>query len=182
MLSCSRLKELCSQQKISADQLAGHLARGGFDRKAAMVALKNWQKGLYKPKPRSEDIERLASGLGVEPTELSEWQASYRYAPMSARKARLVAQLIKGRGVQNALDILKFTGKRAAQMITKVLESAIANADEQEANVENLYICRVHVDDAGLRIGTKRWIPKDRGRTHPIRKHASHIHVTVAEG
>ena len=182
MLSCSRLKELCSQQEMSVGQLAGHLARGGFDRKAAVSALKNWQKGLYKPKPRSEDVERLASGLGVEVVELSQWQASYRYAPMSARKARLVAQLIKGRSVQDALDTLKFTGKRAAQMITKVLESAIANADEQEADVEKLFICEVRVDDAGLRIGTKQWIPKDRGRTHPIRKHACHIYVTVTEG
>ena len=182
MLSCSRLKELCSQQKMSIDQLAGHLARGGFERKAAATALKNWQKGLYKPKPRTEDIERLASGLGVEPAQLSQWQASYRYAPMSPGKMRLVAQLIKGRAVQDALDTLKFTHKRAAQMIAKVLESAIANADEQEADVENLYVSRVYVNDAGLRIGTKRWIPKDRGRTNPIRKHASHIHITVAEG
>lgn len=182
MLSCSRLKELCSRQKIGVDQLAGHLARGGFDRKVAVSALKNWQKGLYKPKPRSEDVERLASGLGVEVVELSQWQASYRYAPMSARKARLVAQLIKGRSVQDALDTLKFTPKRAAHMITKVLESAIANADEQEADVQKLYVRDVRVDDAGLRIGTKRWIPKDRGRAHPIRKHASHIYVTVAQG
>jgi len=181
MLSCSRLKEFCSQQKISADQLAGHLARGGFDHKTAVSALKNWQKGLYKPKPRSEDIERLAGGLGVEVAQLSQWQASYRYAPMSARKVRLVAQLIKDRSVQDALDILKFTPKRAAPMITKVLESAIANADEQEADVEKLYVCGARVDDAGLRIGTKRWIPKDRGRTNPIRKHASHIYVTVAQ-
>ena len=114
--------------------------------------------------------------------ELSQWQASYRYAPMSARKARLVAQLIKGRSVQDALDTLKFTPKRAAHMITKVLESAIANADEQEADVQKLYVRDVRVDDAGLRIGTKRWIPKDRGRAHPIRKHASHIYVTVAQG
>ena len=181
MLSCSRLKELCSQQKMSADQLAGHLARGGFDHKAAVTALKNWQKGLYKPRPRSEDVERLASGLGVEPAQLSQWQASYRYAPMSARKVRLVAELIRGRSVQDALDILKFTHKRAAPMIAKVLESAIANADEQEADVQKLYVCEARVDDAGLRIGTKRWIPKDRGRAHPIRKHASHIYVTVAE-
>ncbi len=182
MLSCSRLKELCSRQKIGVGQLAGHLARGGFDRKAAVSALRNWQKGLCKPKASGEDIERLASSLGVEVSRLSEWQASYRYAPMSARKVRLVAELIRGRSVQDALDILKFTHKRAAPMIAKVLESAIANADEQEADVEKLYICESRVDDAGLRIGTKRWIPKDRGRAHPIRKHASHIYVTVAEG
>jgi large subunit ribosomal protein L22 len=181
MLSGSKLKELCSELNMSAEQLAGHLARGGFERGVAAAAVKNWQKGLYKPRPCGEDVERLASGLGVEPTKLSEWHASCRYAPISATKVRLVAQLITGRNVQDALDLLKFTGKRAAEIIRKVLESAVANADEQEADVERLYVCEARVDDAGYRIGTKRWIPKDRGRAHPIRKHASHIHVTVAE-
>ena len=181
MLSGSKLKELCSELNMGVEQLAGHLARGGFDREVAASAVRNWQKRLYKPKPQSEDIERLASGLGVEPAELSQWQASHRYAPMSARKARLVAELIRGRSVQDALDILKFTGKRAAQMIAKVLESAIANADEQEADVERLYVCEARVDDAGRRIGTKTWVAKDRGRAHPIRKHASHIYIAVAE-
>ena len=181
MLSGSRLKEFCAEQKVSVDHLAGHLARGGFDRNSAVSALKNWQKGLYKPEPSSEDVERLAGALGVETRDLSVWQASYRYAPTSARKARLVTQLIAGRNVQDAMDILKFTHKRAASMLEKLLKSAIANADEQEADVENLYICEARVDDAGRRIGTKTWIAKDRGRAHPIRKQASHIYVTVAE-
>jgi large subunit ribosomal protein L22 len=100
---------------------------------------------------------------------------------MSARKARLVCQLISGRNVQDALDVLKFTRKRAAEVIRKILESAIANADEQEADVESLYVCEARADGAGRRIGTKTWIAKDRGRAHPIRKEASHIHITVAE-
>ena len=79
------------------------------------------------------------------------------------------------------MDILKFTRKRAATMIDKVLKSAVANADEQQADVENLYISNARVDDAGVRIGTKRWIPKDRGRAHPIRKKACHIHVIVTQ-
>jgi len=181
MLSGSRLKELCSRQKVSVGQLAGHLAHGGFDRDSAMLALKNWQRGLYKPIPQSEDVERLATALGVEAGELSVWQASYRYAPTSPRKARLVTELIAGREVQDALDILKFTHKRAAAMIVKLLKSAIANADEQEADVDRLYVCEARVDGAGRRIGTKRWIAKDRGRAHPICKQASHIYVSVAE-
>ena len=48
-------------------------------------------------------------------------------------------------------------------------------------NVENLYVCEARIDGAGIRIGTKRWQPKDRGRAHAIRKQACHIHVTVAE-
>ena len=181
MLSGSRLKELCSSQKVSVDSLAGHLARGGFGKDDAASALKNWQRGLYKPAPSSEDVDKLAGALGVDKRELSVWQASYRYAPMSASKARLVTQLIAGRNVQDALDVLKFMHKRAASMLEKLLKSAIANADEQEADVEKLYICEARVDDAGRRIGTKSWIAKDRGRAHPIRKQACHMYVTVAE-
>ncbi|HEW79650.1 MAG TPA: 50S ribosomal protein L22 [Phycisphaerales bacterium] len=110
-----------------------------------------------------------------------DWRSSYRYAPGSASKARLVARLIAGRSVQDAMDILKFTRKRAATMIDKVLKSAVADADEQAADVDNLYVSEARVDDAGVRIGTKRWIPKDRGRAHPIRKKACHIHITVTE-
>jgi ribosomal protein L22 len=66
-------------------------------------------------------------------------------------------------------------------MIDKVLRSAVADSDEQKANVDNLYVSSARVDDAGIRVGTKRWIPKDRGRAHPIRKKACHIRVTVTQ-
>ena len=89
--------------------------------------------------------------------------------------------MIAGRNVQNALDLLKFTHKRAASMIIKILKSAIADADESQADVESLYVSEARVDDAGIRIGTKRWMPKDRGRALPIRKTASHIHISVSE-
>ena len=81
-----------------------------------------------------------------------------------------MTQLINGRQVQDAMDILKFTRKRAAEMVDKVLKAAVADADEQQADVESLYVSCARVDDAGVRIGTKRWIAKDRGRAHPIRK------------
>jgi large subunit ribosomal protein L22 len=181
MLSADKLKELCQERQMSVDELASHLARGGFDRQKAAVAIGNWQKGLFKPEPRTEDIRRLATALSVEVNDLVDWRSSCRFAPISARKARLVAQLIVGRSVQDAMDILKFTRKRAAVMIDKVLRSAVADADEQQADVDNLYVNCARVDDAGVRIGTKRWIPKDRGRAHPIRKKACHIHITVTQ-
>jgi len=181
MLSGGRLKELCKQRKVGVEQLADHLAHGALDHDMALTAVKNWQRGLYKPQPQNDDTERLAGALGVEVTELSVWQASYRYAPMSASKVRLVTQLIAGRSVQDALDILSFTHKRAAEMVTKVLKSAIANADEKEADVEKLHVYEARVDNAGYRVGTKRWIPKDRGRAHPIRKQACHIYISVAQ-
>lgn len=181
MLSVDKLKELCREQRISVDELASHLARGGFDRQKALAAVKNWQKGLLTPEPKTEDIRRLATALSVEVNDLMDWRSSYRFAPMSARKARLVTEMITGRRVQEAMDILKFTGKRAATMIDKVLKSAVADADEQQADVDNLYVSSARVDDAGIRIGTKRWIPKDRGRAHPINKKACHIQVTVTK-
>jgi len=162
-------------------QLAERLAGPRFDRKQAIAAVKNWQKGLFKPEPRADDINRLATALSVEVNEIADWRSSYRFAPMSASKARLVTQLIVGRSVQDAMDILKFTRKRAAAMIDKVLRSAVADADEQQADVDNLYVSSARVDDAGIRIGTKRWIPKDRGRAHPIHKKACHIHITVTQ-
>ncbi|MEK7996761.1 MAG: uL22 family ribosomal protein, partial [Planctomycetota bacterium] len=83
--------------------------------------------------------------------------------------------------VQDAMDTLKFTRKRAAGMIDKVLRSAVADADEQQADVDSLYVSEARVDDAGIRLGTKRWIAKDRGRAHSIRKKACHIHITVTQ-
>ena len=181
MLSARKLTQLCQRSQADIDQLANQLTRAGLDKHQAVAALKNWQKGLLKPKPRREDIRRLAAALSVEENDLSEWSSSYRFAPHAARKARPVTQLIVGRSVQDAMDVLKFTRKRAASMVDKVLRAAIADADEQQADVDNLYVSQARVDDAGIRIGTKRWMPKDRGRAHPIRKKACHINVTVMQ-
>ena len=181
MLSANKLRELCQQRQADIEQLASQLARGTFDRKKAAVAIKNWQKGLFKPIPRSEDIRRLAAALSVEVNDLVDWRSSYRFAPLSARKVRLVTRLIVGQPVQDAMDILKFTRKRAATIVNKVLKAAVADADEQQADVDSLYVSCARVDDAGVRIGTKRWMPKDRGRAHPIRKKACHIHITVTQ-
>jgi large subunit ribosomal protein L22 len=181
MLSANKLKELCQERKVSVEQLASQLVRPGLDKRAATAAVKNWQKGLFKSRPRKQDIQRLAAGLSVEVTDLADWHSIYRFAPISASKAKLVTQLIVGRSVEDALDILKFTRKRAASMIDKVLRSAVADADEQQADVDNLYVSEARVDDAGVRIGTKRWRAKDRGKAYPIHQKACHIHITVTE-
>jgi len=181
MLNISRLKEFCKEQKIGIEQLAERIVRGGLDKESAIRAIKNWQKGLMKPKPTKEDIKHLAEVFSVEANNLSEWRSFYRYAPGSARKAQLVTQLIAGRSVQDAIDILKFTRKRASPMVEKVLKTAVADADEQQADVDNLYVSKASVEDAGVRVGTKGFRAKDRGRAHSIRKRACHIYVTVSE-
>ena len=106
------------------------------------------------------------------------WQSKHSYARISARKARLVADLIRGREVQDALNILKFTPNRAAVMVSKVLTSAIANANEAEADVDQLFVDQAFVDEGPT---VKRWRPKDRGRAHPIMKRTSHITVVVEQ-
>jgi large subunit ribosomal protein L22 len=181
MLSAEKLDRLCKQRQVDVSELASQLVRTGLDQKKAVAAVKNWRRGLFRPVPRAEDVRHLAAALSVDANDVSDWRSSYRFAPISARKARLVTELIDGRSVQDAMDILKFTSKRAASMIDKVLKAAVADADEQQAEVDSLYVSQARVDDAGIRIGTKRWMAKDRGRAHPIRKKACHIHVTVTQ-
>lgn len=180
MLSARKLTEVMKDKGVSVEQLARSIAHGGVSLKDAVAALKNWQRGLFRPLPKPEDVKRMAETLSVEPVEISDWHSSYQYAPMSARKVRLVTDLIIGRPVQDAIDTLKFTRKRAAPMVDKVLKAAMADADEHQADVDTLVVKEARVDEAGIRLGTKRWIPKDRGRAHPISKKACHIHVTVS--
>ncbi len=104
------------------------------------------------------------------------YQAIHRYARIAPRKARLVADLIRGRRIDEAMTSLEFSKKRAAWYFKAVLKSAIANAEEQDADVTGLYVTESRVDEGP---GLKRWRPKDRGRSHPFQKYSSHLYVTV---
>jgi large subunit ribosomal protein L22 len=110
---------------------------------------------------------------------MASFTSVHRYARISPQKARLVTRLIAGRHVEEALDLLKFTPKRAAVMVDKVLRAAMADADEREADVRELWVHEARVDCGPV---IKRFQPKDRGRAHPILKRTSHIVVTVGEG
>lgn len=116
--------------------------------------------------------------MAATATEQRQWRAVYRFARITARKARLVADLIRGRHVNEAMDILRFTDKKAGALVDKVLRSAMANANEQEADVRRLYVKESRVDEGPV---FKRFRPKDRGRAHSILKRMSHITVVVAE-
>lgn len=111
-------------------------------------------------------------------TDQRQWRATHRYARVSARKARLVVDLIRDLPVNRAQDILRFTRKRAAPLLSKVLASAIANANEQEADVRKLWVAEARVDEGPF---FRRWRPKDRGRAHEILKRTSHLTVVVEE-
>ena len=106
------------------------------------------------------------------------WRAVHRFARISPRKVKLMIDLIRGRDVQDALNVLKFMPQRAAVMVSQVLTSAVANANEAEAAVEKLYVETAKVDEGPT---MKRFRPKDRGRAHPIMKRTSHITVVVEE-
>lgn len=106
------------------------------------------------------------------------YKASHRFARIAPRKARLVADLIRGRNVDDALTQLELSKKRAAWFIKAVLKSAIANAEESDARVQNLVVSSSWVDEGPT---IKRFQPKDRGRAHPINKRTSHLHIVVDE-
>jgi len=105
--------------------------------------------------------------------------SKWRFAKITARKARLLTDLIRNKPVGEALDLLKFNKKRGAVMVAKVLKSAMANADAQEADVEELYVSRSFCDDGPI---MKRMQPKDRGKSFSIFKRFCHITVEVEEG
>ncbi len=100
-------------------------------------------------------------------------------ARLSPQKARLVADQIRGKGVEEALDLLTFSPKKGAALIKKVLESAIANAEHNEgADVDELKVSTIFVDE-GLRM--KRIKPRAKGRADRIIKRTCHITVKVAD-
>ena len=108
-----------------------------------------------------------------------EVQAKLRGAKMSAQKARLVADQIRGKSVESALDILQFSSKKGADIIKKVLESAIANAEHNDgADVDELKISTIFVDEG---MTMKRIRPRAKGRADRILKRSCHITVKVAE-
>ena len=100
-------------------------------------------------------------------------------ARLSAQKARLVADQIRGKGVEDALDILAFSTKKGAEIVKKVLESAIANAEHNEgADVDTLKVSTIFVDEG---VSLKRISPRAKGRADRITKRTCHITVKVAD-
>ena len=104
------------------------------------------------------------------------FKASHKFCRIAPRKARLVADLIRGRGVADALTELEFSKRRGAYFVKGVLKSAIANAEQASADVSRLVVVESRVDEGPT---IKRFQQKDRGRAHPIMKRTSHIIVAV---
>jgi large subunit ribosomal protein L22 len=103
--------------------------------------------------------------------------ATHRYARISARKARSLADMIRGRRADEALDLLRYQPQRGARLLEKVLRSALANAEEQRAaDVANLMVVDARIDGGPM---FKRVQPHARGMAFTIRKRTSHIRVAV---
>lgn len=110
---------------------------------------------------------------------MSEVAAVLRGARLSAQKARLVADTIRGKKVGDALNILSFSNKKGADIIKKVLESAIANAEHNDgADVDELKVSTVFVNEG---MTMKRILPRAKGRADRICKRTCHITVKVSE-
>lgn len=106
-------------------------------------------------------------------------EATLKYARISAQKARLVADLIRGRHVEEALNTLAFSTQKGAGIIKLVLESAIANAEHNEgADIDALKVAAVQVNEGPT---MKRIRPRAKGRANRIKKRTSHISLIVAE-
>lgn len=112
---------------------------------------------------------------------MAVFSASARFVRMSPRKARQVADLIRGKGVEEASGVLDLCNRSAGRVFSKVVRSAAANALNQEGSgkldVEDLYVSRVWVDGGPM---MKRFRAQSRGRAVRIRKRTSHFHVEVA--
>ncbi|QCI22946.1 MAG: 50S ribosomal protein L22 [Buchnera aphidicola (Macrosiphum albifrons)] len=108
-----------------------------------------------------------------------ETLAQHRQARSSAQKVRLIADLVRGKKVPQALNILTYTNKKAAILVKKVLESAVANAEHNDgADIDKLRIKKIFVNEGST---MKRMMPRAKGRADRILKRTSHITVIVSD-
>lgn len=112
------------------------------------------------------------------------FRASHRFARISARKVRPLADLVRGKFADEALDVLRYQPHRGARMLEKVLKSALGNAQDPDQNagqnvkVEHLVVVEARVDNGPM---FKRIRPRARGMAFMVRKRFSHIHVALED-
>lgn len=106
-------------------------------------------------------------------------KASLNYARVGSQKARLVADVVRGKNVSDALKTLTYLNKKSAEMIKKLIESAVANAEQKQTmNIDKLYVKSIWVDQGPV---LKRFRPRAQGRAFGVRKKTSHINVILEE-
>jgi large subunit ribosomal protein L22 len=108
-----------------------------------------------------------------------ETKASLRGARMSAQKGRLVADMIRGKPVDQAMNVLAFMPKKGAAIVRKLLESAIANAEHNDgADIDTLKVKIIHVERGAFQ---RRFQARAKGRGNRVLKHTCHIYITVGD-
>lgn len=122
--------------------------------------------------------EKLKAARRKEIRAAIAGQASLRDLRMSSRKAKYVADIVRGKSVDEALTTLAFQRKKAAGPLRQVISSALANAQERGSDAEKLTIASIQVDGGAI---SKRFMPRAQGRAGKIRKRTSHITVVLKE-
>lgn len=108
-----------------------------------------------------------------------EINATTRYVRIAPRKLRLIADLVRGHKVNEAINFVKFTPKKGAKIVYKSLMSAVSNANQKGTlDVDNLYIKTIYIDEGPA---MKRYLPRAQGRATLIKKKSSHLVITLAE-
>ena len=97
---------------------------------------------------------------------------------ISARKVRVLADVVRGMPVEQALTVLAFQQRAGAPILKKVIDSAVANADQRKMDIDKLVVADVQIDKAGV---MRRYLSRSHGRATPIRKQLAHISVRLAE-
>ncbi len=111
----------------------------------------------------------------------TDYTAKHRYARLTARKARLIADLIRNRSANEAFELLEFAPQRAASFYLRLLKSAVANAAQDESvDLNRLVIVDARADDGPLLNNRMRWRPGPQGRAMPFTKKTSHLTIAVA--
>jgi len=105
-------------------------------------------------------------------------RARLRYLRVAPRKTRLVVDLVRGKSIEDAINILTFTRRAASEPVRKLIESALANAEAEDANVDRLFVQQIYVDEGPT---LRRFRPRAMGRATRINKRTSHVTCVLAE-
>lgn len=177
-LHAEKLKKHAEAAGVTVEQLGEAVERTGLKGVEAVKAVRNWMAGRDHPRCKKADIDRLAAAVGVRTRDIARFTSEVRFHRGSPKKAKLVVDMVRGKAVTDADDMLRFSTKRAATNIRKAILAATAEAEQVDADFGNLVVSEARVDKAAH---IKRFRPKDRGRAHPILKRTSHILITVEE-
>ncbi|MEQ8188399.1 MAG: 50S ribosomal protein L22 [Candidatus Eremiobacterota bacterium] len=101
-----------------------------------------------------------------------------KYVRTAPRKMRLIGDMIRGKKVEDATNLLRFTPKRAARLVEKILKTAVANAENSDMDTDNLFVSTVYIDQGPT---LKRWRARAMGRAVMIRRKTSHITIVLKE-